>query len=66
MNINTNLVCDHHKLSLSVAGLSGHEFLVVHEQLQFDEHYARNFRLTVHLLFRNIHEQFMNTFNERS
>ena len=43
MNINMNLVCEHHELSLSVAGLSGSllnhlsYLLVVREQPQFHE-----------------------------
>ena len=42
MNINMNLVCEHHELSLSDAGLSGSLFLVVHEQPQFHEHGSGN------------------------
>ena len=44
MNINMNLVCEHHELSLSVSGWSviwfiiePPELLVAHEQLQFHE-----------------------------
>ena len=43
MNINTNLLCQHRGLSLSVAGLSGSllnhmsSCMVVHEQPQFRE-----------------------------
>ena len=40
MNINMNLVCEYHKLSWSVAGLSGSiesPELVVREQPQFHE-----------------------------